>query len=346
MRLFVVTRADDSSSILWSFDSNFLDAYNVYNGTGMNSPSFVSPGYAGTGSALSLNGNFNQYVSVPSPYHNLSHRSLTVEAWIHPISLTVTRDYVLFSQYPTMTPDLCFLCMFRSAKLFMAFWYNDCEGTTTVTSNEWHHVAFVYDLVNASQHVYLNGYQECMHSPSTPYAGMSGAMDVGLGYSSGSCDGWYGHIDQLSIVHRAKSASEVLDDATLVVYYSFDDPALPQLDFGPLGINGTAGANVSGGVPGRMNQGLLFPGTSSTSFFQMTGLRRMGIPNYPFSISLWLNPASVENGTIMHLSSNPWGTGWCGEHHPIPLYQLSSLFLLSSHNYGFVFDRSTCEFCL
>ena len=312
----------------------------------MNSPSFVSPGYAGIGSALSLNGSFYQYVSVTSPYHNLSYRSLTVSAWIYSRNLTSQQDFVLFSQCPAISPGMCLLCMFRSAKLFLAFFYNDCVGTTPVSINQWHHVAYMYDYSTMSQRVFLNGNQECLHSPSAPYQGTSGAMNIGLCYASGGCGGWNGYIDQLSIVHRAKSAIEVLDDATLVAYYSFDDPTLPSLDSGPLGINGIVGSNVSSGVPGRVNQGLLLPGISSGSFFQMTRLRRLGIQNYPFSISLWLNPTSVNSGTIVHLSSDAWGTGWCGEHSVIAAYRCLSFLLSYSHSNGFVINGSTRKFCL
>jgi hypothetical protein len=311
----------------------------------MNSPSFVSPGYAGTGSALSLDTSSNQYVSVISPYHNLSYRSLTVEAWLYPRDLTSNRDFVVFSQCPTLSTNLCLLCMFRSGVIYLAFFSNDCAGTTVVPINQWHHVAYVYDYSTMTQRVYLNGYQECLHSPSPPYQGMSGAMNIGSCFTSNNCSAWNGDIDQLSVLHRTKSASEVLDDATLVVYYSFDDPAFPQLDSGPLGINGIVGANVSTVVLGRVNQGLLFPGASLGSFFQMTGLQRMGIQNYPFSISLWLNPISVDNGTMIHFSSDPWGTGWCGEHHLAFVRHCLLSFFSSSNNHGLVIDRSTRELC-
>ena len=91
-------------------------------------------------------------------------------------------------------------------------------------------------------------------------------MNTGLCYFPFNCNEWKGYIDQLSVFHRAKGASEVLENVILVAYYSFDHPAFPQLDSGPLRINGTVAVNVSSGVPGRINQSLLFPGAPSFTF--------------------------------------------------------------------------------
>lgn len=70
----------------WTFDSHFNDFYNVYNGFGVNSPGFVSPGYNGYGSALALNGTNAQYVVVPT-YKNMTYTSFTWQMWSYPINL-------------------------------------------------------------------------------------------------------------------------------------------------------------------------------------------------------------------------------------------------------------------
>jgi hypothetical protein len=72
--------------IFWSFDSNYNDLYNVYNGVGMKNPSFISPGYNGYGSALSLNASQSQYVLV-STFLNMTYTSFTWEIWAYPMSL-------------------------------------------------------------------------------------------------------------------------------------------------------------------------------------------------------------------------------------------------------------------
>ena len=75
------------SYIFWSFDNNFNDLYNVYNGVGMNGATFISPGYTGYGSALSLNGTNSQYVLV-SNYKDMTYTSFTWEMWSYATDLS------------------------------------------------------------------------------------------------------------------------------------------------------------------------------------------------------------------------------------------------------------------
>ena len=74
------------SYIFWSFDSNFNDMYNVYNGLSINGAAFVSPGYTGFGSALKLDSSLSQYVLV-SNYKDMTFTSMTWEMWAYPVSL-------------------------------------------------------------------------------------------------------------------------------------------------------------------------------------------------------------------------------------------------------------------
>lgn len=115
-----------------------------------------------------------------------------------------------------------------------------------------------------------------------------------------------GCLDSISYIARAKSANEILDGATLVANIRFDGNTL--LDSGSLGINGT-GSTFSYTGSGRVNQGLSL--TGSSSYVQITGLRRLGISNWPYSFSIWINPTSTVGGSIMHLSAQTNGLGWC-----------------------------------
>jgi len=49
---------------------------------------------------------------------------------------------------------------------------------------------------------------------------------------------WTGYIDEVQYVSQAKSAAELLSDATLVAYYSFDNASF--YDSGPNRINGVS----------------------------------------------------------------------------------------------------------
>lgn len=117
-----------------------------------------------------------------------------------------------------------------------------------------------------------------------------------------------GCLDSLSYISKAKNATEILDDATLVANLQFDGYLL--LDSGPLGINGT-GSSFAYISSGRLNQALSLTGTSS--YVQITGLRRIGTNSWPYSVAIWINPTNTAGGTIMHLSAHTGGgiPGWC-----------------------------------
>ena len=71
------------------------------------------------------------------------------------------------------------------------------------------------------------------------------------------------YIDEVYLTMRAKNASEILDDATLVCWHSFDNAS--YYDSGPLRLNGIA-ENISF-VSGRRNQAINF--TSHLSYYQV-----------------------------------------------------------------------------
>jgi hypothetical protein len=126
-----------------------------------------------------------------------------------------------------------------------------------------------------------------------------------------------GCLDSIAYFGRSKNATEVLNDATLVSYLSFDVNTL--IDSGPLGINGT-GTNYSYTSSGRLNKGLSLSGLSS--YVQITGLRRIGINSWSYSVAIWIKPTSLAGGTIMHLSSRTDGAqtnAWC-----LPIMGLTS----------------------
>ncbi|CAF3158049.1 unnamed protein product [Rotaria sp. Silwood2] len=106
-----------------------------------------------------------------------------------------------------------------------------------------------------------------------------------------------GCLDSMAYFAQAKKATEVLDDATNVAYLSFDNNNL--LDSGPLLINGT-GMNYSFTSSGRVKQCLTLSGTSS--YVQITGLRRLGINDWPYTFAIWIYPKINSFGTIIYLS--------------------------------------------
>lgn len=183
---------------------------------------------------------------------------------------------------------------------------DDMPGTTVIAINRWYHVAFVYDYPTSRQSLYLNGILEG-NRISGLYQGTSGPITIGSIKNGGDYP-FNGYIDQVSLVTRAKSASEVLFDATVVCYYSFDSSSL--YDSGPLVLNASA-TNVSFVSTGRVNDAISF--TSNNSYFFSGGMTLLGTTSGSYSFSAWIKPTSVTNGAIVYVSKcdTNCGSNWC-----------------------------------
>jgi hypothetical protein len=155
--------------------------------------------------------------------------------------------------------------------------------------NTWYHVACVYNLANLTQQIWVNGVLDASQS-SVAFQGSSGNTTIGVTYVTPPGVNFFnGGMDQMQFVWRAKNSSELLNDATLVAYYSFDNGSL--YDSGPNGFNGTVSGSPTS-VTGAVNQALQF---NAGAYFAVNypAFYFLGIVNYPFSISLWIKPTNA-----------------------------------------------------
>ncbi|CAF1033925.1 unnamed protein product [Rotaria sordida] len=168
--------------------------------------------------------------------------------------------------------------------------------------NVWTHVACVYDSATQTLQVWLNGVLDSSRSAS-PYLGTSGNTLIGaVSYiNSPSC--FNGYIDQVRYKSRAKNSTELLNDASLYVYYSFDGGSI--LDNGPNGINATVYGSLST-TTGRVNQALQF-GSASYLYYTYAPFYFLGISNQAFSIGLWAKPTgSLAASTLVFVTVSTW----------------------------------------
>ena len=174
------------SPSFWSFDNTTSDSTSVFNGVGVNSPTFYTPGIDGYGSALSINRASSQYVNVTT-YRNLSYTSFTVELWFYWTGST-SADYGFFGQYYAATTDKALHYQIRNYLLQLAFYNDDLMSSSTIQSNRWYHVAFVYDYPTSKQKIYINGILDASRT-SSPYQGIAGAIVIGKTEPSNSFSG-------------------------------------------------------------------------------------------------------------------------------------------------------------
>jgi hypothetical protein len=117
-------------------------------------------------------------------------------------------------------------------------------------------------------------------------------------------------IDHLTIsAGSVRSACEIYNDATLVAYYPFKTTGTFN-DYSVNLFNGMAygTTTLSEGPPS--GQALYF--SSNGSYFQAECFTTMQIGTFPFSISLWINPANITaGGSVVHISSIQNGSGNC-----------------------------------
>jgi hypothetical protein len=296
-------------SAAWSFDNTTADSYNVYNGQLVNGATYSSNAtgapYIGYARALSLTWASSQSFLVAAPFLDLTYTSFTIEGWIFPIVL-YSGDRGIFGQcYCSSCTNQCLYLLLRSNRLYAGFTLNDIASSFTLSIFTWYHIAFVYNYQTQQQILYINGVQDTVRSNVQPYQGINGTIQIGAAQVSLTTSFFNGYIDNLNIVTRAKSSAEILNDATLVAYYSFDTSYL-NYDNGPNGLNGTLVNAVT--VSGRVNQAMRF--ISGSSYFQVYGFYRFGYAtlfNGPYSVSMWINPTSLASSTIVQMSSTQFG---------------------------------------
>ncbi|CAF4181402.1 unnamed protein product, partial [Adineta steineri] len=229
-------------------ENNAVDIILGLNGKAVNSPTYITPGIT-NGYALKLIRNRNQYITIPT-FKSFVNTSFTVEMWIYPTTLSNGNYYGLFTQYDTSAGDHSLQMMIRGLQLTLDFYADGVTGRTSLATNTWYHAAFVYDYPSKTQTVYLNGYQDASRVSNQPYLGTGGPIHIGL------------YIDQVTLYMNARSADDILNDATLASWHSFDSEI--TYDSGPNKLQGTA-VDVTL-APGKGDQGLNF--NLSSSYYQ------------------------------------------------------------------------------
>ncbi|CAF4175605.1 unnamed protein product [Adineta steineri] len=330
----VVTQTSCSSSSLsdstvisfWPMNGNVNDLTNRNNGTLIGNATFVS-GYID----LAIQCSDTAYIQVP--FIDFYRRSFTIELWLYRTNNTNVYMGIIGECMNTGIDNCLHFGIQIQSLLYMAFNGYDIRGSTIIVDNKWYHVAFVYDYAVQQSQIYLNGLPENSISidpnATDVYLGQSGRVTIGR--ADYWTHNWVGYIDQVSITYRAKSANEILDDATLIAYYSFDCGSI--FDSGPNLLQTIANGQTM--VTGRVKDAILFNLTNA--YFQTSSFMMFGITNQSFSIALWVKPWNLS-GILVHISNQSTGDGWC-----MPLLGFNSSGMLIAQVSSFIISEPAFE---
>ena len=310
---------------LWTFDSTFQDVSGIFNTIPVNGPNFSSSSITEYGSSLQLLRASQQFLLVSSPLLKLYNQSWTFEAWIYPTDLSGTNSYVIVAQCDIGADGKCFHIIIQSQKLFFGQFNDNASGTKTLVPSTWHHVGFTFDCDNRHISIYLDGMLDASQQLNRCFQGVNQSLTVGVipAWSSGAR--FDGLIDELYFTNRTKTPEEILRDATLTVYFSFDDNS--TCDQGPLLINGSLVGNTTF-VAGRVGQALEVQDVDQ-SYFRVQGLVLLGTSDRSYSFSIWIRPKVQQKSVIVHASSLSNGTGW-----NVPILRITETYQLASHSWN------------
>ena len=173
---FQSTTPASLASSLWSFNGNTLDGWSTRHGFASQPPSYTTDVAIGAGTAMIFSITAEQYVQVDT-YQNLSHQSFTVEMWFY-CKILLYGSYGLFGQNDAHQESRLLHILVRNYALHFGFYLDDLSTEYYLKENVWYHAAFVYDLANRVQIIYLNG-QEIARRSCQPYQGTSGLITIG-----------------------------------------------------------------------------------------------------------------------------------------------------------------------
>ena len=261
-----------------------------------------------------------QYVQIP--YVNLAQQSFTLQLWIYPTITNTSGEMGIFGQCDSSS--ICFSLSLRNARVGVSFDSKNNNsspllGSTLITGNVWTHLTVVYDAVLRQQQIYVNGGVDAVSNGLvSPYRGSSSGSVTTIGrsamVSSGFAyfDGWESfffwddlrgemlagamltfaaficrRIDHVTVsAGSARSACQILNDATLIAYYPLDTTATAN-DYSVSLSNGIASGTTAVST-GRIGQAISFP--LVTSYFQAQCFSSLRNFNPAFTATLWINP--------------------------------------------------------
>ena len=184
-------------------------------------------GYVPYGQAIVFIQSTPTYIQISSTFNLAPNTSFTIEGFFFPTKTLMNAVLLQLTQQIRITMTNGLLGMSFGSDIYL-------NGTSILSTDEWHHFGFTYDAEQRQMTIYIDGEMDSTKVTSQPSASIYNQTDspvlIGVGYR--------GYIDQLSISLKVKSAQIIQWDATTAAYYPMDLQWLE--DKGPNGLNATA----------------------------------------------------------------------------------------------------------
>ncbi len=244
--------------------------------------------YSGQGLALKLNS------SVPYQYIELVrwpiffNRTFTISAWIKPDLPALALTNFLAQSYKNAST---FVLVIIDRRPRMRVYNTFLESKIQLKNFHWQYVTYTFFQDDLSMAIRIDGRLVAAGTGHPAYGNFEISQTT-IGSDNGF-NPYNGLIDQLSIAYLVKSREDVLDEATLVFYYTFEDDGekndslFNDRSANNIRANGTHLKRVIGGrLEGQSSLSLYDP---AFSYFQSSGFVLLVTYNFTYSYAFWLN---------------------------------------------------------
>ncbi len=247
------------------------------------------------GYALQFDGNDDRVALPTAETLKLKDTSFTVSAWVKDDRFSSGDETVLGTDAQVTNRGL-FLGV-RNGRPWMSFYNNDLNSGYTLSTGDWHHLAFRYDRVSQEMAIFVDGEQRAAETGHDPF---QGTATVHLGRSRGSSD-FEGWIDDVRVFGRTLSAEEIRALYTLPVFrMAFEEPSgaatfVDGSGFGSFGVCGPISCpGREGGVNGRSAR---FNGNDYVAVVSPAPAL-LDMSEGKFTLSTWVYPTNSGNSTV------------------------------------------------
>lgn len=222
----VLTGDEEPSDLVawWKLDDNPDDSSgNGHNGTIEGSPTWISPGWDGTGACMQFGGDSDR-ITVES--FDVTGTGVTLAAWINVITFQDDARMVSKSQGSGTADHYWAMILSGSGEDNMECRLKTDIGATTrrtapegteVQANEWIHVAVTWDAGDPFMRLYKNGQEIDSVSKSGTAVATANDVKIGVGNQSATVPGdggirpFGGLIDDVRVYDRGLSPEEILE---------------------------------------------------------------------------------------------------------------------------------------